>query len=424
VFDTWGVLEAVEQLRIDAAKCADAAAWSLADGELVDSLVAVHQLEQTVAALKLHLIRQADSRDIASAQRFRGTASWLQALLRVDPASARQLVEQAAETDRRAALDAALSRGAISLRQADAIADALDALPADEVPPETIAEAEATLLELAGEFAPAKLRRLGSRILEHVAPDLADRLEEALLRRQEERAVRKRGLTLGAPFEGRVFIRGYLTVEDAAIVAAALDPLCAPRPGDDRTPPQLRADALVDVCRLALRTTRLPDNGGEPPQLAVTIAYDPLTRTVTTGRLDNGDRLSASAARRLACDAQIVPMVLGASGQVLDAGRARRLATGPLRRALVVRDGGCAFPTCDRPARWCDAHHVVPWSAGGSTSLSNLVLLCGHHHRLIHLGDWSVRMAADDLPEFLPPATQDLARRPRRNRYHRPDVGT
>jgi hypothetical protein len=419
VFDNGLVLEAVEQLRVDAAKCADASAWSLSDGELVDSLVSVHRLEQTVAALKLHLVRQADARDLAAARHFRGTASWLQSLLVVDGATARQLVEQAAETDRRAAVDAALSRGAINLRQASAIADALDALPGEGVPTTVVANAEAALLDLAGEFAPAKLRRLGNRILEHVAPDLADRLTEALLRREEERAVRKRGLTLGTPYEGRVFIRGYLTVEDAAIVTAALDPLCVPHSGDDRTPPQLRADALVDVCRLALRTAQLPDNGGEPPQLAVTVAYDPLTHAVTTGRLDNGDRLSAATARRLACDAQIVPVVLGSSGQVLDAGRARRLATGPLRRALVVRDGGCAFPSCDRPPRWCDAHHLTAWSSGGPTSLSNLVLLCGHHHRLIHEGDWTVRMAADDLPEFLPPPTQDLARRPRRNRYHR-----
>jgi predicted restriction endonuclease len=71
------------------------------------------------------------------------------------------------------------------------------------------------------------------------------------------------------------------------------------------------------------------------------------------------------------------------------------------------------------PLDWCDAHHIVPWSAGGSTNLSNLILLCRHHHRLVHRGDWEVRMAADELPESLLPATQDPARHPRRNRYHR-----
>ena len=129
--------------------------------------------------------------------------------------------------------------------------------------------------------------------------------------------------------------------------------------------------------------------------------------------------MSPPVVRRLACDAQLLPIVLGGAGQVLDAGRARRLATGPLRRALVVRDRGCAFPTCDRPPRWCDGHHVVPWTAGGPTRLDNLVLLCRQHHRLLHHGDWTVRIAGDGLPEFLPPPVLGEQQHPRRNRYHR-----
>jgi hypothetical protein len=173
------------------------------------------------------------------------------------------------------------------------------------------------------------------------------------------------------------------------------------------------------VCRLALRTGDLPDSGGEPPQLAVTVACDPLTRAFNVGRLDTGDRVSPATVRRLACDAQVVPLVLGGAGQVLDAGRSRRLATGPLRRALVVRDRGCAFPDCDRLPRWCDGHHLRSWTAGGPTSLANLVLLCRRHHRLIHEGAWTVRIAADGLPEFHPPPVFGVPARPRRNLYHR-----
>jgi HNH endonuclease len=109
---------------------------------------------------------------------------------------------------------------------------------------------------------------------------------------------------------------------------------------------------------------------------------------------------------------------LGGDGQVLDVGQARRLFTGALRRALVARDGGCDFPGCDRPARWCHGHHVKAWTAGGATALDNGVLLCGHHHRVIHQDEWQVRMAADGRPEFIPPAYLDPARRPRRNTYH------
>ena len=118
--------------------------------------------------------------------------------------------------------------------------------------------------------------------------------------------------------------------------------------------------------------------------------------------LEDGTPISATAARRIACDAQIMPAVLGSRGEPLDVGRGRRLFTGPLRRALVLRDRGCTFPGCDRPPRWCDAHHVVPWALGGTTALHNGVLLCGHHHRLIEAGDWQVTFAPDGIPEFHP----------------------
>ena len=127
-------------------------------------------------------------------------------------------------------------------------------------------------------------------------------------------------------------------------------------------------------------------------QIVVTTSYDGLTRQLGAGALDTGLHLTPEAVRRLACDASILPAVLGGTGQPLDVGRQRRLITGPLRRALVLRDRGCAFPGCDRP-RWCDAHHIQHW-ADGATPASNAVLLCGHHHRHLHHGDWAVRLAA------------------------------
>jgi hypothetical protein len=241
-------------------------------------------------------------------------------------------------------------------------------------------------------------------------------------------------------------------VEAAAIIRAALDPLCHPRShghtltaaghrvgqphqatvthrrrrsrtgaaADDRNPGQRRADALVDVCRLALAGGRLPDNGGDRPQVVLTVPYDPLTRTLGTGALDTGDRLDPATTLRLACDAKVLPAVIDPTGQPLALGRERRLFTGPLRRALVLRDGGCAFPGCDRPSRWCDGHHIRHWTAGGPTALSNAVLLCGHHHRLIHSNaGWTVHMTRDGHPAFTPPARLDPTRVPRRNPYHR-----
>nr|WP_236725484.1 HNH endonuclease signature motif containing protein [Amycolatopsis orientalis] len=100
-------------------------------------------------------------------------------------------------------------------------------------------------------------------------------------------------------------------------------------------------------------------------------------------------------------------------------GRLRRFVTPGQRRALNIRDGGCAFPGCHRPPKNCHAHHIHHWADGGPTDLRNLTLLCGFHHRLIHHGDWQVRMAADGLPEFIPPQYLDPLRQTRRNTLHR-----
>jgi hypothetical protein len=282
-------------------------------------------------------------------------------------------------------------------------------------------------VEQADQFDPHLLRRLGGRILTHVAPDLAEHAERHALEAAEARAQRDRYLTLTATGDGAVRLSGRLSTEAAAVINAALDPLCRPgRPvarlivdGEQRSPGQRRADALVEVCRLALAGGELPDNGGDRPQLVVTVPFDPLTRTLGAGWLDTGQRLSPAAVRRLACDARVLPAILGGDGQILDLGRERRLITGPLRRALVLRDGGCTFPGCDRPPRWCDGHHLKHWTDGGETALHNAVLLCGHHHRVIHTGEWQVHLTADGRPEFTPPTWLDPTGRPRRNTFHR-----
>jgi hypothetical protein len=152
----------------------------------------------------------------------------------------------------------------------------------------------------------------------------------------------------------------------------------------------------------------------------VDIRYDVLKRELGAGTLDNGDRVAPETARRLACDCRLLPIVFDGDSRPLDVGRMKRLVSGALRQALIARDRGCAFPGCDRGPRWTDAHHVVPWAAGGPTSLGNTVLLCGRHHTVIHqLAGWTVHIARDGLPTFTPPPYVDIAQRPRRNRYHR-----
>ena len=109
--------------------------------------------------------------------------------------------------------------------------------------------------------------------------------------------------------------------------------------------------------------------------------------------------------QRLACDGAIRRVLVDAAGEILDVGRARRLATSAQRAGLIVRDGGCVFPGCDCPYGWCEAHHLIPFEQGGATDLDNLALLCRHHHHLVHEGRWVLarrRRLGRDQPDGSP----------------------
>ncbi|MDI6097163.1 DUF222 domain-containing protein [Actinoplanes sp. NEAU-A12] len=398
----------------------------LSQAELLDFLDDVHAAQQTLHAAVLHAVREVERRGIPAGQRAPSLRAWLRGRLRISTKAALRLAEQATLVDRDPSLDAAVIAGTVNAEQLATIAAALAVLPAS-VGPQVRDQAGEVLAGWAPSLGPAALRIAGRRILDHVAPELAEAEEERWLRGSERQAHEQRTLTLSPIGDGRVRVRGILDSEAAAIVTAALDPLCKPDAaateiagtGETRTPGQRRADALTEVCRIALTGGRLPDNGGDRPQIAITVSYDALRNQLRAGHLDNGEPVSAETVRRLACDARILPIVLGGKGQILDTGRTRRLATGSIRLALNARDGGCVFPGCDRPPRWCDAHHIISWTLGGPTDLANLALLCGFHHRVIHDDTgWQIRLADDGHPEFLPPAWLDPDRQPRRNEYH------
>ncbi|GGO32068.1 HNH endonuclease signature motif containing protein [Micromonospora parathelypteridis] len=425
------MVEELAQADDAVAACVNAAAWALAEHELIAALDAAHRLEQRLAAVKLALIRELDARGTARAQGASSTAVWLRDRLRLTVPTARRLVDLAAALDiGNPGVRHALASADITLDQARVIADTVTTVHMS-AGAEAADKAIGVLVDWAGQFDPALLRKLSTRILDHVAPDIADAAAAAALDAEALRAARDRHLTLSEQTGGRLRLSGTLDAETAGLLRAAIDPLTAPSgPDDQRSPGQRRHDALSDVFRLALRTSELPEHGGGPAQIVVTTSYDSLARQLQSGSLDTGLPLGAGTldtglqltpetVRRLACDATILPAVLAGTGQPLDVGRQRRLITGPLRRALVLRDRGCAFPGCDRPPRWCDAHHIHHWAEGGPTCLANAVLLCGHHHRHLHHSDWTVQLGGNGHPEFIPPAWLDPEQLPRRNHYHR-----
>ncbi|MGW5559576.1 DUF222 domain-containing protein [Micromonospora sp. NPDC003944] len=414
------MVEELAQADDAVAACVDGAVWALPERDLITALDDAHRLQQRLAAVTLALVRELDGRGTARAQGASCTTVWLRERLRLTVPAARRLVDLATAVETgHPGIRQALAGGTLSPEHARVIADTMDSV-ARSADAETADRAIGVLVGWAGQFDPTHLRKLATRILDHVAPDLADAAARAALEAEAARVARDRHFTLSEQTDGRLRLSGTLDAEAAGLLRAAIDPLTAPSGSDDsRSPGQRRHDALADVCRLALRAGELPDSGGDPAQVVVTTSYDGLTQQLSSGALDIGLTLSPGTVRRLACDATILPAVLGGTGQVLDVGRQRRLITGPLRRALVLRDRGCAFPGCDRPPRWCAAHHIHHWVDGGPTTLDNAVLLCGHHHRHVHQSDWVVRLGNDGHAEFVPPAWLDPEQLPRRNHYHR-----
>jgi hypothetical protein len=452
--------------------------WSRGDAELTAACAAVHQLEQRLAGIRLGLLGELDERDLARDNGATSTTAWVRWRLRVPAGPAAAMVRLARALRSCPTTAAALESGDLTEEQARAIVSSVAALaaandhmgagridpsaadiqaerraegcerPSDHCPvdapaagerpgegsadeaaagdlpavvsAQVIADVERLLIGHAAALDPRGLRVAGEHALATIAPELAERLERRALDDAERRAVRLRRLDLHDDMYGGTVLRGYLDREGATILRTALGPLSGPRgTGDDRPAGARRADALVEICHKVMNDATLPTRGGQPTQVVVTTRFDALTRSLGVGQTDGGDKLSAAVVRRMACAATIVPAVLGGEGQVLDLGRSRRLFTGAVRRALDLRDGGCAFPACDRPRAWADAHHIVPWLDGGPTTMDNGVLVCRIHHVLLHEpGGWQVRLGPDRLPEFVPPRWIDPGRRPLRNSRH------
>jgi hypothetical protein len=418
---------AVDAVEAALAECVDAALWSVS-GKDLDDLVprAYALLGRVMGSLVLPLVREADRRGLPAELDAPSTAAWLRWLLRVTPSQATKLVglAQAIDGGGLSATGVALAQGRISTEHAQAIARAVAELP-EEAAAWVPAAAEEHLLAAAEQHDPYQVGRLGQRIVAVVDPEAGDELLRRQVEAEDRKAEQNRQFDAVSVGQRRVRVSGWFDVEGWQIVRAALDPLAAPRPADDGGP-DLRSrarrmgDALVELAARSLRVGDLPEQGGERPTVVVTMAYDKLAEQVGTGSVDTGEPLPAEAVRRYACDAKIIPAVLGGPGRPVDLGRSTRIISAALRRALTLRDGGCTFPLCEIPGKWCDVHHLDHWADGGRTDLNNTALVCGAHHTTTHHHGWIIRMAGDGLPEWIPPAWIDPHRRPRRHHRHKP----
>ncbi|MGW5364190.1 DUF222 domain-containing protein [Actinopolymorpha pittospori] len=401
--------------------------------------------EAKLASLRLSLTRQAELNEVRKLTGAANAAGWVRQVTRTGRREASVSVRLAKALDQTLrATGCALGEGEISLGQAQVIERAIRRLPND-VDADVRAEVEAFLLDSAQALDVDDLDRAGKHLYEVIAPEDAERRIGKQLEEQERRARENRTLSFGPIRDGvgTVFLR--LDLPTLAVLQALLDPLARPRPSgpdgpDLRSSERRNADAFAELLSQAQAAVDAPNRGSVRPRLTVTMSYDGLVNKVGCATLNSvltdsgpahlkvksysdedgsggrevigyritGPPLSATLVRQLACDAEIIPAVLGGDGAVLDLGRGTRLFTSSQRHALAERDGYfCHFPGCRRPEKWTEAHHIDHWIDGGATDLNNGVLLCQHHHTLIHTKGWTVRMGDDGHPEYLPPPWVD-----------------
>ncbi len=209
-------------------------------------------------------------------------------------------------------------------------------------------------------------------------------------------------LHVSETLDGRRELSGHLAAIDAAIVETALGRVMGerpprPQPGEGSLPTtaQRRAEALVDLCRWFLdHYTEVPPGNRQRPHLSVIVGLPDLARG-GPGRLSDGTPIAGPTISRLACDAELHRIVMAGRSTILDYGSALRTVSPALWAALVVRDGHCRHPGCDRPPAWCEAHRIQYASRAGPTRLANLVLACSRHHHLWHSEGWQLDPAPD-----------------------------
>jgi hypothetical protein len=195
-------------------------------------------------------------------------------------------------------------------------------------------------------------------------------------------------------FDGMHSIDGMLDPEAAATLQAALTPLTG-KAGetDSRTVAQRTADALTELATFSLAHGELPDHGGERPQVVVTIDWNQLHDQAADragSATLNGAPISSETARRIACDAQIIPALLAGTSEILDLGRATKTWNRAQRRAARLRDSHCTWPGCTTSLDRCQLHHLHHWAHGGPTNHANSTHLCGFHHWLTHHRNWTI----------------------------------
>jgi len=347
------------------------------DDDLKDTLIGMARMHCRFDAEFTRRVGELDHRDCTAEEGYLSSTSWLRDRCRLLAGRARDLVRWARALRTMPETEAAFRAGHIGDSEVRVLVDAKGRHP------EVFARHEPVLVDSARDLGPRDLRHAVDYWLQAADRDAALADANALHAR--------RRLHLSKTFGGMWRLDAEFDPEAGAILATALQAMSEPAaldPKDRRTPGQRRADALVDLAKAALDDgSGLSTRGGNRPHLMLLVDLETLEqRAGRRCETVDGDVLTAETALRLACDANISRVITKGDSMPLDLGRSTRTVTPAQWRALVVRDGGCVHPGCDRPARWCDAHHKMHWIHGGRTDLDDLELRCRPHHIIQHEG--------------------------------------
>ena len=362
----------------------------------------VDDLSRQIDAARVAILAEALSRGVVAGSDCATAAGWViewAPSFRAGGAGQLVKVAHATRSVRNLALAAAVLAARVSVRNAAVALVEMDKLR-PRLRDEAVEAVWAGFVQIATDHGPGEIRGLRDKLI-------ATHGHQGDFQRRADQL--KHGVSLSQPLDddGMAEYRLRLDPEGKEVLEAMLGPLSAPNPTPDcpdlRSSDQRRGDALVAICRRAAAA------GGEAPTttkaaLWVTMDLDGLRNGCGAGSTLGGQLLGPETIRRIACDAMIIPVVLGGDSEVLDVGRARRLFTPGLLRALWLRDRGCTIPGCSAPPQWADAHHLVHWIDGGVTSLLNGALLCGRHPPPRFAGGTPTSSTNEGGPRRRPPA--------------------
>ena len=378
----------------------------LPDDEVTARLAALRRPIARLAAERARLTAELERRATSTADDPAKQAAARRRLRRdltdqshASPADTKRDAEAGQIADEHDATGAAFHAGDITADHVRLIGETLEA-----VAPDTRAEVEDALLEVAGRTNTVVFGRHAREVAARHAPELHDR-------RASRQNLQRRVRAYDTPDGGFAF-SGLLYGLAAETARTALDAFRRPDAvGEHRTPEQRSADAFEQLCDSALRAGEAPTQHGVRPQVVVTIPLEELLRGgAGLARFASGEPISIDKLRTLLSDCAWARVLLGPDSTPLEASEAVRTVPAGLWRALVARDGGCRWPGCDAPAAWCDvAHGAQAFARGGQLAPGNAALLCRRHHRRFDHSDLRIRIDGASVT-FHDPSGRPIAR--------------